>query len=83
VDLDLAGVTFLDSAGIRGLLLCLADARQMDCEFALRNTPTAVYPVLQVAGLLEHFGLANPPTHPVVLGGGGAAMGRRGCGLSG
>ena len=74
VDLDLAGVTFLDSAGIEGLLLCLADARQMECELVLRNTPATAYRVLQLAGLLEHFGLVKPPPPPPVAGG-GAALG--------
>jgi anti-anti-sigma factor len=80
VDLDLAGVTFLDSAGISGLLLCLADARQIDCEFALRNTPTTVYRLLQVAGLLEHFGLIRPAPRPACHGAGGAALGLLGSG---
>jgi anti-anti-sigma factor len=75
VDLDLEGVTYLDSAGLTGLLLCRDDARQMGCDLALRNTPTMVYRILQVAGLLEDLGLARPPVPPAVPGTGGAAMG--------
>jgi anti-anti-sigma factor len=82
LDLDLERVTFLDSAGIGALLLCQADARQLDCEITLCKTPPTAYRLLQLAGLLEHFGLAKPPAHPMVAGVGGAAMGLLGCGLT-
>jgi anti-anti-sigma factor len=81
MDLDLAGVTFLDSAGISALLLCRADAAQVDCEITLRSTPPMAYRVLQVAGLLEIFGLAKSRAHAVIPGA-GAALGLLGCGLS-
>jgi anti-anti-sigma factor len=60
IELDLHGVTFLDSAGIRALLLCQADARQVDCQIRLTNPHPMVYRVLQITGLLEHFGLPVP-----------------------
>jgi anti-anti-sigma factor len=61
IQLDLHGVSFLDSAGIRALLLCQADAQQADCQIRLTKPQPAVYRVLQITGLLEHFGLTEPP----------------------
>jgi anti-anti-sigma factor len=61
IEMDLHGVSFLDSAGIHALVLCQADARQLDCHITLTNPQPVVYRVLQVTGLLEHFGLTGPP----------------------
>jgi len=61
IQLDLHGVSFLDSAGIRALLLCQADAQQADCQIRLTKPQPAVYRVLQITGLLDHFGLTEPP----------------------
>jgi anti-anti-sigma factor len=61
LEMDLHGVSFLDSAGIRALVLCHADAQQMDCRIRLTKPQPAVYRVLQITGLLEHFGLTEPP----------------------
>jgi len=60
IELDLHGVAFLDSAGIRALVLCQADARHVDCQIRLTNPHPMVYRVLQITGLLEHFGLPAP-----------------------
>ena len=61
IEMDLHGVSFLDSAGIHALGLCQADARQVDCRITLTKPQPMVYRVLQVTGLLEHFGLTEPP----------------------
>jgi anti-sigma B factor antagonist len=61
IEMDLHGVTFLDSVGIRALVLCQSDARQVDCQITLTNPQASVYRVLQITGLLEHFGLTEPP----------------------
>jgi anti-anti-sigma factor len=61
IELDLHGVTFLDSVGIRALVGCQADARQVDCQITLTNPQPMVYRVLQITGLLDHFGVAEPP----------------------
>jgi anti-anti-sigma factor len=61
IQLDLHGVSFLDSAGIRALLLCQADAHQADCQIRLTKPQPGVYRVLQITGLLDHFGLTEPP----------------------
>jgi anti-anti-sigma factor len=57
IEVDLHGVAFLDSAGIRALLLCQADAQRADCRIALTRPRPGVYRVLEVTGLLDHFGL--------------------------
>jgi anti-anti-sigma factor len=57
VDIDMHGVTFLDSAGIRALLLCQAEAQRVDCRITLSRPRPGVYRVLEVTGLLDHFGL--------------------------
>lgn len=62
IDVDLAEVTSLDAAGIRAMLLCQADARQVDCLVKLIKPQPMVYRVLQITGLLEHFGLEKPRT---------------------
>ena len=61
IEMDLHGVTFLDAAGIRALVLCQADARQVDCQITLTQPQPVVYRVLEITGLLEHFGLTTPP----------------------
>jgi anti-anti-sigma factor len=61
IEIDLSGVTFLDSAGIRMLLMCHADAARADCELALVDPHPRVYRVLQITGLLDHFHLTPEP----------------------
>jgi anti-anti-sigma factor len=61
LDLDLSGATFLDAAGISALLLCKADAEQVECPMTLSNPSFMAYRVLEVVGLLDHFGVATPP----------------------
>ena len=57
IELDLRKVTFLDSSGIRVLVQCHAEAQQADCDIVLAGTSAAVYRVLDITGLVEHFGL--------------------------
>jgi anti-sigma B factor antagonist len=58
VALDVAGVTFIDSSGLAGLLdaraAMVADGRRLE----LINRPQAVVRLLQVTGLSEQFGPA-------------------------
>jgi anti-anti-sigma factor len=54
---DLTGVTFLDSSGIRALLLL---ARRCD-SFELRNAQPPVLRVLLIAGLDQYLGEAADP----------------------
>ncbi len=57
VEMDVAGVTFLDSAGIRALVECRAEAAQAGCTLVLTMVPRIVHRVLEISGLLEHFGM--------------------------
>jgi len=57
VEMNVRDVTFLDSAGIRTLVVCQADARQVDCRIALLDTPPLFRRVLEICGLLNHFHL--------------------------
>jgi len=61
IEMDLRAVTFLDSAGIRMLLQCSADARVSGSDFAVTAAHPAAYRVLQVSGLLDHLGLTGRP----------------------
>jgi anti-anti-sigma factor len=59
LEIDLAGVPFLDTGGIKVLLQCRADARQLDCRLTLTNAQPLVYRILEIVGLLEPFGMAE------------------------
>jgi len=60
IEIDVEGVTFLDSAGISALVQCHAQADQLGCRLRLANPQRSVYRVLQICGLLDHFGLTSP-----------------------
>ena len=60
IEMDVHGVSFLDSAGIHALVGCQADAQRVDCRIRLTKPQPVVYRVLQITGLLEHFGMAGP-----------------------
>jgi anti-anti-sigma factor len=62
LEVDFAGVTFLDAAGVRNLLLCRADAEQAHCQLRLTRVQPAVHRVLEIVGVLATFGLAG--RHP-------------------
>jgi anti-anti-sigma factor len=70
IEIVLRDVTFLDSAGIRTLLMCHTDAMRAECALALVEPHPRVYRVLQITGLLDHFHLTAEPapgdrsTHP-------------------
>ena len=58
IELDLAGVPFLDSAGIRGLLHSRTNAERTGRRLVLVNPTDWVRQVLEATALLAHFGLA-------------------------
>ena len=60
IDLDFDQVTFLDSAGIRALVLCHADAKQVDCKLMVTRPRHMVYRVLEITGLLEYLCVTGP-----------------------
>jgi anti-anti-sigma factor len=58
VELDLTGVSYLDSGGILALLVCRADGEQLSCRVTLANPQPHVRRVLEIAGLLNVFGMS-------------------------
>jgi anti-anti-sigma regulatory factor len=46
-------VGFLDSAGVSAVLMCRADAAQLDCRLRLRDPQPDVRRVLRILGLLN------------------------------
>lgn len=57
IEIDLRSVTFLDSAGIRTLVMCHSDALRVDCRLVVVDPHPFVHNVLQITGLLDYFGL--------------------------
>ncbi len=71
VEFDVAGLTFLDSAGLRGLLTCLAAVQEAGGRLTLGSPSRQVAQILVMTDLLEHFGLAADvrPGPPAPVGG--------------
>jgi anti-sigma B factor antagonist len=59
VVLDLGEVTFIDSSGLRALLIGRDAVSNAGGEFELVNPSTVVRRLLQITGLEEKFGLQN------------------------
>ncbi len=55
---DLAGLTFLDSSATSELLRVYKVLSERDVEMTIISPSPAVYRVLEITGLLEHFGIA-------------------------
>jgi anti-sigma B factor antagonist len=55
VVLDLDGLTFIDSSGLRVLVALAKDARSRDASFTLTNVPRHAQRVLDLTGLSEWF----------------------------
>ena len=63
--IDMAGVTFLGSAGIRALMIAQAGAEADGGQLVLRDPRPLVHRVLELSGLLEVFDLpARPSARP-------------------
>jgi anti-sigma B factor antagonist len=62
VEIDLAAVTFCDSAGIRCLFNCREVALSVGSELVLADPTADMHRILEIVGLLEVFGLS--PRHP-------------------
>ena len=58
VILDLSGVSFVDSSGLRVLIEAQQNLGEADREFAVRNPSEAVTRLLKITGLDEHMGRA-------------------------
>jgi anti-anti-sigma factor len=59
IEMNLRAVSFLDSVGIRTLLQCHTDATRVGCQLELIDPHPMVHRVLQITGLLNHFGLTD------------------------
>jgi anti-sigma B factor antagonist len=57
VDLDLGGVSFLDSAGLACLVSAKRELAERNCTLRLRSCSPPVTRLLEVTGLNEHFGI--------------------------
>jgi anti-anti-sigma factor len=55
IEINLRGVIFLDSAGIRALLGCHRDAQRANCRLTLTDPHPNAYLVLEITGLLDYF----------------------------
>jgi anti-anti-sigma factor len=61
IEVDLHKVTFLDSVGIRILLLCHSGAERADCQLPITDASPVVHRVLEITGLLDHFAVTAAP----------------------
>jgi anti-anti-sigma factor len=59
--IDLTEVTFMDSTGLRALLLARQRTEDGDHELLLRPGPRQVQRVFELSGTLERFNFQNPP----------------------
>lgn len=57
IDVNLAEVTFMDSAGINALMACRAKATPAGCRITISHPRPVVQRVLVVTGVHELFGL--------------------------
>jgi anti-anti-sigma factor len=55
ITLDLSQLTFMDSTGLRAVLLAKELCEQHDCEFMLVPGPPQVQRLFEVTGLLERL----------------------------
>lgn len=65
IEVDLAGVAFLDASGVRALLMGQTAAAEVGCRLTVVKPSRMARRVLEIVGLLETFGLAPiPPPLP-------------------
>ena|SRR5947209_4300072 len=62
LEVDLAGVSFLGSAGRAALVSCWDDARRKGCQLTLARPRAAVHLLLEFTGLAGLFGLDGEPS---------------------
>jgi anti-anti-sigma factor len=68
VNVDLADVTYADSAALRMLVAVAAAAGEVAASFAARNPRPVVGRVIEVAGLSAALGLADAGSTPATAG---------------
>jgi anti-sigma B factor antagonist len=62
---DLAAVTFLDSAGISTLVAARRAADDVNAGFQVTRATAIIDQLLDMTGLAEHFGMRPPRTTPI------------------
>ena len=55
--LDLSGVSFLSSAGLRVLLMLFRQLKQQDGRLLLVNTPAEIQDIMSMTGFINFFDL--------------------------
>lgn len=71
VTLDLSGLDFIDSTGLRVLVATALDARQDDCKFQITSLSNQLYHMLEISGFGDLFELSAapcPPDNPLPFG---------------
>ena len=61
LDVDLSGVTFLDSSGIGALVAIRTEARNAGKRMQVVDAPERVRQVIDVCGLTAEFGMSRDP----------------------
>jgi anti-anti-sigma factor len=64
--LDLSGVSFVDSAGIRTVIMIEREARRQGTTLTISAPPNEVTELLRTAGVIEHFQLRPGVRHTAV-----------------
>lgn len=64
--IDLAGLSFMDSAGLGMLIGMLARARDTQAEVVVANPSRQVHKLIETSGLTGLFALASPTAAPVI-----------------
>ncbi len=57
--IDMEGVTFLDSSGLRSLVTLQGEANSQGTSITLRSMPTQIRRVFDLTGLAASFGLSD------------------------
>jgi anti-anti-sigma factor len=57
--LDLVHVTFIDSMGLRAILLCHAQCERHGCAFALARAQPQAQRLFEITGLLDRLPFAE------------------------
>ncbi|AEV83145.2 Anti-sigma F factor antagonist [Actinoplanes sp. SE50/110] len=64
IHIDATRLTFLDSAGIRALLICRKRLEQAGSRMSMPRVHPHVFQVLQITGLLDVFGVTEQTAGP-------------------
>ena len=76
VEFDLAGVTFIDSAGLRGLLVCKQSITELGADMRVVAATEQAIRLFEITGTAEHLALAEPVDEvAAAIASGGEAVG--------